>query len=85
MPLERRILAIFAASTSSAKSMVPTTSERLAASATYGDVSARPSAQSYRCDEDSVVRATMPSRPPLSFIHLTWSASISSVPTAGVL
>ena len=36
MPLARSVLAIAAASTSSAKSIVPTTSERLAGSATNG-------------------------------------------------
>ncbi len=65
--------------------MVPTTSERLAGSATNGVVSARFSAQLYRAEELAVVRSTMPARPPFSFIHLTWFSSMSRVPTAGVL
>ena len=70
---------------SSAKSIVPTTSERLAGSATKGVVYSAPSAQPYRCPEDSRVRATHPSSPPPSSIQRIWSASRNRVATAGVL
>src|SRR5699024_11460883 len=76
---------MMAASIDSSKSMVPTTRERDASSATYGVVSSRASAHLYSVDEDWVVRLTMPSSPPLLFIHLTWSASMSKDATAGVL
>ena len=65
--------------------MVPTTRERSEGFVTKGVASGRDSAQSYKMEEFSVVRLTMPSRPPLAFIHFTWSSSMSSVATAGVL
>ena len=86
MPLERSAAATPAASTPSAKSIVPTTRDRLAGSATNGVVYSVASAQPYRCSEDSRVRATQnPSRPPLAFIQSSCSASSHSVATAGVL
>jgi hypothetical protein len=46
MPLARSVAAIAAASMWSAKSIVPTTSERFAGSATNGDANSDASAQS---------------------------------------
>ncbi len=85
MPLARSVAARAAASTPEAKSIVPTTSERCAGSPTNGVASGDASAQRYRCDEDSRVRVTHQSSPPLASIHSIWSASSSSVATAGVL
>jgi hypothetical protein len=78
-------LATAAASTSSAKSTVPTTSERLAGSVTNGVAYSDASAHEYRCVEEPVVRSTQPSRPPSPSIHSSWSASSTSVAIAGVL
>ena len=85
MPFARSVDATAAASTASSKSIVPTTSERFAGSATNGVVYEVRSAQPYRCSEDARVRATHQSRPPPSSIQPIWSASRNSVATAGVL
>src|SRR5690606_32095076 len=69
MPLARRILATWAASTASSKSMVPTTCERCAGSVTYGVAKELDSAHEYRREDESRVRLTVQSRPPLAFIH----------------
>ena len=53
IPLARSVAASAAASTSSSKSIVPTTSERLAGSATNGVACGCRSAHPYRCAEDS--------------------------------
>src|SRR4051794_4782840 len=84
-PLARSTFATTAASTSSAKLIVPTTCERLAGFATYGGVYSVASAQEYSRDEESAVRAVVHSRPPLPSIHSIWSASRNSVATDGVL
>jgi hypothetical protein len=83
--LARRVAARAAASTSSAKSIVPTTSERLAGSATNGVATGLRSAQPYSAPDDAPVRRTHQSKPPCSSIHSTWSARSRSVATAGVL
>src|SRR3712207_3728718 len=74
-----------AASTESAKSTVPTTSERCAGSATKGVAYSDFSAQPYSRFDDSVVRATAPDSPPRDSSQRIWSASRNSVATAGVL
>jgi hypothetical protein len=85
MPFARSVEATAAASTASSKSIVPTTSERLAGSVTNGVVWALRSAQPYRCSEEARVRDTHQSRPPPSSIQRICSASRNSVATAGVL
>src|SRR6185312_4629051 len=85
MPLARSALAIAAASIESSKSMVPTTCERSSALATKGCAKEDFSAQEYRIEEDSAVRATAHSRPPLPFSQSSCSASRKSVPIDGVL
>ena len=67
------------------KSIVPTTSERAAGSATKGEAYAVVSAHSYSRLELSVVRFTAHSSPPWSLIQLIWLDSRASVETAGVL
>src|SRR5664279_2664832 len=84
-PLARSTAATDAASTSSVKSIVPTTSERAEGSATKGEVYAVASAHAYSRLELSVVRFTAQSRPPWSLIQLIWLDSSASVETAGVL
>src|SRR5690242_14757217 len=84
-PLARSTFATAAASTESLKSIVPTTADRFAGSATKGVAYEDFSAQPYKIDEDSLVRETHQSRPPRLFIHSTWSASRNSVASAGVL
>ena len=80
MPLARSVAATAAASTASSKSIVPTTSERLAGSATNGVANAERLGPAVEVRPTTrVVRATQKSRPPLAFIHSTWSASSSSV------
>ena len=65
--------------------MVPTTCDRSAGSATNGVAYADASAHEYsRCDE-SAVRLTAQSRPPLPSIQSSCSAISTSVPIAGVL
>ena len=64
-PLARNTFATAAASTSSLKSMVPTTCERCAGSATNGVVNDVASAQEYSRDAESAVRLVAQSRPPL--------------------
>src|SRR6478609_156199 len=85
MPLARSALAIAAASIESSKSMVPTTCERSSGLATKGCAKEDFSAQEYRIEEDSAVRATAQSRPPWPFSHSSWSASRKRVVMAGVL
>jgi len=86
MPLARSVAATAAASTESSKSIVPTTSERLACVCTNGDANSELPAQLYRCEDDSWVRATQNSwRPPPAFIQSTCSASSHRVASAGVL
>ena len=58
-------LATAAASTASSKSIVPTTCERAAGSATNGVAYVDASAQPYSRADESAVRATAQSRPPL--------------------
>ena len=85
MPFARSTLATALASTSSAKSMVPTTCDRNAGSVTNGVVYDDASAHEYsRCDE-SAVRLTAQSRPPLASSQSSCSANRTSVPIAGVL
>jgi len=83
--LARSVAASAAASTWSSKSIVPTTSERLAGLLTNGTANSELSAHSYSRDEDAVVRATHHSSPPCPSIQSIWSASRNSVATAGVL
>src|SRR5690606_40657282 len=85
MPLARRIFATCAASTESAKSTVPTTCERSDGSATNGVAYSDASAHSYRREDESFVRATAQSRPPLLLSHSIWLANSSRVASAGVL
>src|SRR4030095_8831811 len=83
MPLARSVLATAAASTSSEKSTVPTTCDRNSGSVTNGVANFEASAQEYsRCDE-SAVRLTAQSSPPLPSNQSICSASRISVPTAG--
>src|ERR1700712_4758528 len=85
MPLARSSLATAAASTESEKSMVPTTCDRSAGSLTNGVAYSEASAQEYsRCDE-SAVRLTAQSRPPLPLSQSSCSAISINVPIAGVL
>ena len=80
--MARSTAATEAASTSSVKSIVPTTSERAAGSATNGEVYAVASAHSYSRLELSVVRFTAQSSPPDSLIQPIWLASRARVETA---
>src|SRR5437660_9949040 len=85
MPLARKVLGTAAASTSSATSIVPTTWDRNAGSATNGVVYGRSSAQEYSRCEESAVRLTAHSSPPLPSIQSNCSAINARVPIAGVL
>jgi len=85
IPLARSTFATAAASMPGSKSTVPITCERAAGSATNGVVHAVRSAQPYRRDAESAVRAVAHGRPPLPSSHSTWSASMARVATAGVL
>ena len=85
MPFARRAAATAAASTGSAKSIVPTTCERCAGSATNGVANGDFSAQAYSRDDESAVRAVVQSSPPWASIQSTCSASRNRVATAGVL
>src|SRR5207302_2331162 len=58
IPLARSVAASAAASTCSSKSIVPTTSERLAGSSTNGVACSCPATQLYKCPEEAPVRAT---------------------------
>ena len=73
-----------AASTESSKSIVTTTGERSAGSATKGVATSDASAQSYSAPDDSRVRASAQARPPLPRIHCSCSSSRNSVVSAGV-
>ena len=66
-------------------SIVPTTSERLAGSATNGLAQSRDSAHEYRIPDDSAHRAAHHDNPPLPSIHRICSSSSTRVPSAGVL
>src|SRR6516225_1357938 len=85
MPFARSAAATADASTASAKSIVPTTCERWAGSATNGVAYGDFSAHVYRRDDESAVRAVVQARPPWASIHATCSASSSKVATDGVL
>ena len=85
MPLARNTFATAAASTSSLKSMVPTTWERSLGSATNGVVYERSCAQVYSRPEESAVRLTAQSSPPFANSQSSCSASNTSVAIAGVL
>jgi hypothetical protein len=69
----------------SSKSIVPTTSERLAGSATNGSSWGRRLGPAVQVREESVVRATMPVEAAAASIQSIWSASRNSVAIAGVL
>ncbi len=64
IPFARSVFAIAAASTSSVKSIVPTTRDRFAGSVTNGVANSDFSAHSYSRVDDAVVRATQKSSPP---------------------
>src|SRR4029077_19117348 len=85
IPFARRVVARAAASTSSAKSMVPTTSERFTGSSTNGLAASEASAHPYRCSDEARLRETPNSSPPPSSSQSIWSASRKSVASAGVL
>src|SRR5829696_10104517 len=85
IPFARSTDATAAASTDSAKSIVPTTSERSCGSVTNGVAYGDLSAQVYSRFEESVVRATAQSSPPRWLTQSIWSAISHSVATAGVL
>ena len=85
IPLARRLFAIAAASIDSSKSMVTTTGERSAGSATNGVATSLASAHAYSADEDSCVRAPAHDRPPLSRIQPSCSSRSRRVASAGVL
>src|SRR5690625_7479143 len=85
IPLARRIFATCAASTESAKSIVPTTLERAAGSVTNGVANSEASAHEYRCAADSAVRPVAQPSPPLVFIQSRCSADSSRGATAGVV
>src|SRR6516225_6557204 len=67
------------------KSIVPTTGDRCAGSATNGVAYGTFSAQVYSREDESAVRPAAQSRPPSRSIHSTCSAISSRVATAGVL
>src|SRR5437773_10106974 len=69
MPFARSATATAAASTESAKSIVPTTCDRWAGSATNGVAYGDFSAHVYRRDDDSAVRAVVQARPPWPSLH----------------
>src|SRR5262245_31823389 len=85
IPFARSAAATLAASTVSAKSIVPTTWDLWAGSATNGAAYGTFSAQVYRREDESAVGATAQSRPPAAIIQATCSASSSNVATDGVL
>ena len=85
IPLARNTFAIVAASVPSAKSIVPTTLDRAAGSATNGDANSAASAHRYRRAAESAQRPVVHSRPPLPSIQSSCSASRNSVAMAGVL
>src|ERR1700745_3782273 len=85
MPFARRVAARVGASTVSAKSIVPTTGDRWAGSATNGVAYGDFSAHVYRREDESAVRAMAQASPPWPSIHSTCSASSSRVATDGVL
>src|SRR4051812_33418327 len=85
MPLALIVAASAAASTDSSKSMVPTTLDLIAGSATKGSASSLPSAQPYRACADFEHRSTHHSSPPEESIHSIWSTSSRRVAIAGVL
>ena len=83
MPLARRLFATAAASTDSSKSIVTTTGERSAGSATKGVANADASAQSYSACDDSCVRASAHCSPPLPLIQSSCDSSSASVVMRG--
>src|SRR5690349_18888735 len=85
MPLARSALAMAAASVPSVKSIVPTTLDRCAGSATYGVAKDDASAQEYSRAAESADRLVVQARPPFSSIQSIWSAIRKSVAMAGVL
>src|SRR5882757_5758597 len=85
MPLARRVFATAVASIAPSRSMVPTTRERASGSATYGVAYSDFSAHVYSRVLESVVRATLHSRPPWLLIQSVCSAIRNSVASDGVL
>src|SRR6266567_1719398 len=85
IPFARNTFATVAASTSAVKSIVPTTCERYRGSATNGVGYAVRSVHEYCRDDESSVRLTAKSSPPLPTSQATCSASRNSVATEGVL
>ena len=85
MPLVRSTLAMAAASTPSAKSMVPTTVERSPGSVTNGAATGDRSAHPYRIAALSSLRLAAQVRPPLPSSHSVCSAIRKIVASAGVL
>ncbi len=85
MPFARRAADSVVAWMWSAKSIVTTTCERAAGSVTNGMATGDLSAQLYRMPEEAAVRSVVQTMPPWPSIQSTWSASSTSVASAGVL
>src|SRR3954454_9947157 len=85
MPLALNVAATAAASTSSEKSTVPTTCDRNSGSLTNGVANFDAAAQEYSRSDESAVRLTAQSRPPLPSSQSICSASRINVTIAGVL
>ena len=85
MPLARSAALTSLTAIDGSRSIVPTTADRFAGSATNGVAHSRASAHEYSVAADVRLRSTHQSSPPLSSIQRIWSSIRISVATAGVL